>query len=319
MSVETVTVANKGFAAKLAEAKLSRLWLLSLALYAFIAVWFLVSDRLSFNFESLSRMWAVAGLLAVWEAFSRVQKTGSFAPLNSGSPRLMFAHAIFTVPALGILNHLTMSLGMPLADNLLSGWDEALGFNWAAYANFIGDNDFLRNYTQFTYSLLIIAVLLVALDKGLSKQYARCQEVFALHMGTAFTAILFACFFPSRGTMDRYSDAAIRAKFDPETGTAYIKQLVELRSGEHVTIDPLHMMGLAEFPSFHTAAAILIVYACRGNFVRLAVGSTFAIGMIGGTPIYGAHYFVDLISGTCLALVAIGVSRLFKPALVSHK
>ena len=109
--------------------------------------------------------------------------------------------------------------------------------------------------------------------------------------------------------MDRYADAATRLKFDAGSGTAFIKQLLELRSSGPLVVDPLHLLGLAEFPSFHTAAAILIVYCCRGNLIRVAFASTFAVGMIAGTPIYGAHYFVDLIAGAGIAIVAMMISQ----------
>lgn len=307
MSIEAIT-SGKNPLNVMAAAKVSNLWLMTVGLYAFITAWFFLSERLSVNLVSFGKIWAVAGALLVWEASARLRRTGTLASDNP-SGRVIFAHVVLTIPALGILNHLLMSLNFPLADNLLAGWDERLGFNWLAYANTIGDSYFLSHFTNYTYSLLIIVILIIALEKILSRDYARCQELFTLYLYSALTAIVIASFFPSRGSMDRYADAATRLKFDAGTGTAFIRQLMELRSTDPLTVDPLQLLGLAEFPSFHTAAAILIAYACRGNSIRLAFGSVFAVGMIAGTPIYGGHYFVDLIAGAGIAISAIAISQ----------
>jgi membrane-associated phospholipid phosphatase len=63
----------------------------------------------------------------------------------------------------------------------------------------------------------------------------------------------------------------------------------------------------------------LIIYACRGNSIRLAVGTAYSIVMIASTPVFGGHYFVDLIAGIALAIVMIMLWRLFGVKLVMEE
>ncbi len=224
---------------------------------------------------------------------------------------------LLTIPALRIFNHLLMTLPFPMADGLLASWDEAFGFRWLDYARFVAGNKLAVVAMQYAYVYFYFAVLLVALDATIMGHFCRCQELLALTLASAVTSSLIACLFPARAAMDHYADEALRLQFDSNAGIFHIEQLMALRGSDPVTLNPDALAGLSTFPSFHTAAGILIVYACRGNSIRLALGTAYSAIMIASTPLFGGHYFVDLIAGTALAIALIMLWRSFgtKPTL----
>lgn len=54
---------------------------------------------------------------------------------------------------------------------------------------------------------------------------------------------------------------------------------------------------------------VVAIYCCRGVPALLAVSLTVNILMIASTPIYGAHYLVDVIAGAGVALAIILLYR----------
>jgi membrane-associated phospholipid phosphatase len=65
-------------------------------------------------------------------------------------------------------------------------------------------------------------------------------------------------------------------------------------------LDLSFLPGLVSFPSFHTAAGVIIVASFwRTAFLLPAL--LFSAAMIAGTPIFGGHYFVDMLSGAAIA------------------
>jgi len=63
-----------------------------------------------------------------------------------------------------------------------------------------------------------------------------------------------------------------------------------------------YLPGLTTFPSFHTAAGIVLLYAFRQTLMFWPI-LLYVISMIASTPIYGEHYFSDLIFGTAIAVI----------------
>ena len=72
--------------------------------------------------------------------------------------------------------------------------------------------------------------------------------------------------------------------------------------------------GLITFPSFHTAVAILFAWALWRTPVAWVFGVILNGLMILATPLAGSHYVIDLVGGTVVAMVAIGIAnRICRP------
>jgi membrane-associated phospholipid phosphatase len=114
------------------------------------------------------------------------------------------------------------------------------------------------------------------------------------------TLVLFA-FFPA-------GSAWVYYKIEPGKIPTFLVALEALRNGTLPVIYVQRLDGLVTFPSFHTAATIMLVYVARG--IRYLFLSAVLNGlMLVSTVSEGVHYFVDVIGGVVVALCSILIVR----------
>src|SRR5262249_46307597 len=87
-------------------------------------------------------------------------------------------------------------------------------------------------------------------------------------------------------------------------GLYFVDALSQVRGHATVMLDPEQMPGLVSFPSFHTAAG-LIIAACLWRTSLFWPAVVFSALMIAATPVLGGHYFVDLLSGAAVTLAVL--------------
>ena len=292
-------------------------WIASALLLLIDLAWIAASPRISISSDGFTWMLAPLGVVFFLTSIrhAKLPVAGSLLTRIT-SAGMVFLFVLLTLPALRILNHLLMTLPFPMADDLLASWDEAFGFQWLAYAEFIAAYQFTIVPMKYAYMYFYFAVIAVALEASLVGHFSRCQELLALTLMSAVTASLISCLFPARAAMDFYANEALRLQFDSNAGIFHLKQLMALRGSDPIILEPTALAGLSTFPSFHTAAGILIVYSCRGNSIRLAAGTAYSAIMIASTPLFGGHYFVDLIAGTALAIAMIMLWRMCEKNLI---
>jgi membrane-associated phospholipid phosphatase len=97
----------------------------------------------------------------------------------------------------------------------------------------------------------------------------------------------------------------------PGDGTlAYHADLMALRSG---TLGPLvfrAMTGVVTFPSFHTALAILVIYAIARTPIVAWPVILLNLLVIAATMPLGGHYLADVLCGGAIAVLSIHLVRL---------
>jgi membrane-associated phospholipid phosphatase len=103
--------------------------------------------------------------------------------------------------------------------------------------------------------------------------------------------------------MVRYGNDHLLASFGPNAGVYYVEALRAVRESKDIVLSFADMPGLAAFPSFHTIVGLLIVYACRGNIATLLLASLWTAAMLLATPVYGGHYFIDIIAGAVVTVL----------------
>lgn len=218
--------------------------------------------------------------------------------------------------AIRVLNHTSMTLDFPLSDDLLDGWDKALGLDWPGYFSLVASRPWLRDAMAWSYtsltSLSVLSYMMMALLLDIRRSIY-FLETFTL---TAVFCTIVGAVFPARAAVDRYfGQSGDFSAFPVEPGLYHLSSLERLRDGGAVELVVGQLPGLVTFPSFHTAAGILLVAATWRT--RLVVPALlYAIVMIASTPVFGGHYFVDLIAGAAVALViAVALARLprFRP------
>lgn len=218
------------------------------------------------------------------------------------------AFLLLAWPLLRLFNHLTMTTAMPMQDVLLAQWDAALGLDWVGYMQFLDKHLRLLVLMSFCYTSLTTvccAVFGVLVAAGELKQ---ARDFLILFFWSALLISTAGLFFPAEGAMVHYAPGAAVLKVIPlDAGTWFVASLHEVR--EH----PAHLYklaalpGLTAFPSFHTAMGIFILYCARRRAFLFLCAVPFTSLMIASTPVFGGHYFVDVLAGVGVALGLIGV------------
>lgn len=263
-------------------------WLLVVAVIAIDAVWMLQKGiHLA---DATNMICAVAGLMFGAAAFSYL-----------GWERLRdIAHAasqmqIFFI-SIVVLSYLAATLNAPMADNTLAAMDRTLGLDWTAYLALSKDNYSLFYLLRGAYiSILpqgILALIYLPLS-GQSQKLIECQWAVIL---TLLVCVAISAVVPAVGTLEHY-----------QTGieTPWLNTVLALRADSIREISLRHVEGIVTFPSFHTAVTVIYTYAMRGNR-RVLVGVGYLnIIMLLSIPLYGGHYFVDMIAGAGVAVAAV--------------
>lgn len=203
---------------------------------------------------------------------------------------------------LRLFNHISMSIPFPYVDAMLWQWDNALGMDWNAYFKYVAERPALRQLLDICYSSLSPVsifgfLLLLASNRALQAKY-----FVLVFTSTAIFCTFFGMFFPAIGTVTFGLDnKAYMELFPYPPGVYFVDIIANLRSAEAHVFNLFFLPGLTTFPSFHTASGIILVAAFRGSplFIPMCI---YCIYMIAATPIFGGHYFVDLIAGTLAAI-----------------
>jgi membrane-associated phospholipid phosphatase len=217
---------------------------------------------------------------------------------------LVFIHIGWIAATL--LNHLSMTVAFPYADPVLADWDAALGFDWHGYFNLVLDNPALRAVLEQSYNVFMQLCLAAFLVLALSEDLRRAAFMVEAFFLTAVVCIFFGVFFPAEGsTMHFLRGAVPEDQLRQFAGLYHLEDMYRLRSDQVVSLDPLRLHGLVTFPSFHTAG-IIVVAVALWRTPWFWPGAAYAAVMIASTPVFGAHYVIDLVAGAAAAAAVLG-------------
>ena len=264
-----------------------------LALGIVDVVWLSVGDlRLDF-LPALFRLGIPAAMLvgaAVYGLTGRSERI--CATLLAVGTLLMFT--LFGV----ILGYLAIRSGRPFIDDSLSLWDRTLGLDWPAYEGFFSTHPWLAFATGVLYQTSVPQILLVSLVLGFSGRFAGLAEFTAGLVIGAFIAVVVGAVFPALGAYHHYGL--------PDDGAAFfVPAIIAAHDGTLQVLDVAHATGLVVFPSFHTAISVAVIMACwRLRYLRYPALALNVV-LIAGVPVWGSHYFVDLIGGTLVIVTVV--------------
>jgi membrane-associated phospholipid phosphatase len=222
--------------------------------------------------------------------------------------------------ALSLGTLLTYSAGtshFPYADTNLRAVGLAIGFDWLAYADAINDHAWLcrilsRAYDSFNLQFVLILAVLITAGK------IKRLRIFllAVFIALTLTCILFM-FLPAVSAYGHFGAAArhLTNLYGGESDVhvlileRHIAILEGLRDGSVRQVSAQTLTGLITFPSFHACAACLFMWGFWGVRDTRIAALILNLAMLAATPLFGAHYFVDLIGGATIAVVAIVASQ----------
>ncbi len=200
--------------------------------------------------------------------------------------------------------------GFAYRDAWLAAADARLGFDWPAYVRFVDARPWLAGLLAMAY-MFMVPMFLVALGAlAMTGRRARLQHfLLALWLALAITLAVFVM-MPAAGCYAWFGIAAADlANLSPAYLAAGVAPALDALRGAGPHVIPLDdLKGLADFPSFHTAGAILFVWALwplrRLRWPVLAAN----LLTLAATPVEGSHYLVDMLAGAVVAAAAIALA-----------
>ena len=282
-------------------------------------------------------MWFALGILAlldcVWILATPLQfdPSGLAATVSSATALFLFsvagwrhlpprlklfmmgtAFVLCAWPALRVFNHLVMTVPLPLSDDLLARWDTNLGLDWRGYVLWVDARPALANAMGFTYLGLTPFSCVVFASLIAFGEIDSAREFLVLFFLSAIIASTVGAVFPAYTAMFHFAPMQqMLQNVTPNYGVSFAPFLDELRQNERHTLQLGNLPGLTSFPSFHTAMALITVYCARHRAALFVPALAFNGLMIASAPVFGGHYFVDIIAGAALvALLAMAVRYL---------
>ena len=246
---------------------------------------------------------AICGLFAWASACLRMR---GFRRVASGLETWM----LLTLSCLtGILGtYVVARFAAPLADGWMAAADRRLlpGLDWRESVIGFARHPLLSHLANRTYaSIQWQGILLIALGCA-TGQTDRCAAfVLRWTIALALVCLVFA-FLPCLGPYAHYGISHAQVPGVGSTiGWRQPEILAGLRVDGPVRLDPSALDGIVEFPSFHTAAAILFAWGFWA--IRWARWPMLALNlaMIAASVPIGGHYYIDVVAGAIVAWVAI--------------
>jgi membrane-associated phospholipid phosphatase len=284
-----------------------------IAAMAAAAAFFFHATNLSFAWQSVDTVLVcVVGLMAVSYFFRRIRPAFSIGFSTECCAQLMLVLSIGCA-----MSYPLATTGFPYRDAVLNAADTWMGLDWRAYLHFFNDRPLLGTLGNLAYhSILLQLLVLIASLAGPSRLLRLQQYILATALALVITLVVFV-FVPASGIftfLDIEPDEF--ANLSPIMTTNQILRLDALRNGQQRLVNG--MEGLITFPSFHTVWAVLFMWVFY-PVKQLRYGAIFLnLFIIASTPILGAHYFIDLVGGGVVAVIAVcGTARFSRGSRIS--
>lgn len=240
-------------------------------------------------------------IVAVCYAYAKVRGIGGIPELA-----VCAAQLIAFSPAITVLMYLAATLNLPLIDRHLAAADNLLGFDWLAVFEWIKRGGF-DGPLNAAYESVLPQVFVVLIVLNLIGRLDRVHEFVSLYFMIALITVPMSAILPAASAWVHFG---VTDRVDPY----HLEHFSGLRSGAIKTIILADADGLITFPSFHTALAVMYVYAMRGIRWLFPITLAANLFMLMSIPTEGGHYLIDMIAGAAITFGCILLLRLNRTA-----
>ena len=279
------------------------LGLMSVALGLAVAV----SD---FSIE-LAGLLVSLGFVAIYAGFAHANARSA----KRRDPQVMFvlgatAQIVLITVVMSPLTYVAAAANYPLQDANLLTIDRALGLDWPAYVGFVNDHPLLATWLSYGYTMIRWPIFAIPVVLAAAHRYRRIEE-FTLAFALALIATtIISALVPAIGVYQQIGlDPAQLPNLDPRAYLDQVRDLQPVRDGTLRHLDLFGLAGIVTFPSFHAASAVLYAWAFWPVWWMRPIAIIANGAMLASTPIDGGHYFVDLVAGIAIAVLAIVAAR----------
>jgi membrane-associated phospholipid phosphatase len=202
----------------------------------------------------------------------------------------------------GPLSYLAASANLPLLDHAFDAADRALGFGWRGLLEWMNAIPMAHPLFGLAYQSFTVQASVAILCLSFSGRFAHLRTFLLAFMAAALVTIAISACTPAAGVWGHYGLHAIdHPAINPVTREFHLPVFHGLRDGSYRLLAGLGSMGIITFPSFHSAIALLFIFAFWPMPVIRWVGVVVNVLMIAATPVDGGHYFVDVLAGLVIA------------------
>jgi len=242
---------------------------------------------------------AAAGLLTGQHYYGRYRKEVRLAGAL-GTTAQVIAFAAVAAP----LSYLAASCAQfANIDHWLEATDKALGFDWFGILTWLKAHPTAAYGLRLVYSTLMLQVLAVVLALALTGRVAELRAFVLSFMIMTLTVIALSTPWPAQGPWVVHHLVGQDGLMPPASAGAW-PVMAGLRDGTVRTLMAAGADGVVTFPSLHTALAITVTAALWPIPVARWLIVPVNVLMMASIPIEGSHYFVDMLSGSAVALGA---------------
>ncbi|WP_114228087.1 MULTISPECIES: phosphatase PAP2 family protein [Sphingomonas] len=221
---------------------------------------------------------------------------------------------VLVAVALAILFPLQFAMATvpaPWADEALFAVDRALGFDWLAFASALRGETatrLLRIAYLSMWPQAYAILLLLAATGAITRAWRFLTALFLIFL----IAVIFIAIAPAQGRFVlcglHPADIPVFLNF-----CDYPAVLAALHDRSLRLIDADHMIGMVSFPSGHSAAGALFVWAVWPYRPLRLPALLLNIALCAGAIVVGSHYLADVLAGFALAAASLWVSRSMVP------
>ncbi|GAB5507070.1 MAG: hypothetical protein Rhirs2KO_22330 [Rhizobiaceae bacterium] len=230
----------------------------------------------------------------------------------------LFKHALLAslfglmlaIPVL-VSTYAAISLDMPLADQRLIAMDNAIGFDWLRFIEYVDRQAWLarilqHSYESFALQLLVLPALLVVIGKS-----ERGYGLVVAYAVLCFLSSFISVWFPALGAYPTFQlSAAAMQNIDAHFGYFFVDQFNAVRDHGAFTISLGSAAGIITFPSVHAGVALVCSWAAWGSIWLRLPFLLLNIFMALSAISHGSHYLVDIVAGVAVAILAIAITSL---------
>lgn len=203
------------------------------------------------------------------------------------------------------------ALSHGFSDAMLQRADLALHFNWLAWYEVVAAHPMLQDVSRSVYAMIYVSPAMLL---GWLAWTDQRREAYAFIVAVWFAAwITLAAFrfMPAVGPFAYLWHGPF--PYLPVSDLWQPQLIPQLRAHTIQVVDLGHLVGLVSAPSFHAAAAVLlIVFSARQGRIGIPL-ICVNLAMLLATPVEGTHYLTDLILGAIVALLSLQIVALLQP------
>jgi hypothetical protein len=190
-------------------------------------------------------------------------------------------------------------------DAALQRSDLMLHFDWLAWYRVVAAHPMLQIVSRAAYSSIYVSPAILLGHFAVTDQRREAHDFLAVIAVAATITLAMFRFMPAVGPFGYLWHGPI--PYLPVSDLWQPELIPQLRAHAAPVVDLGHLVGLVSAPSFHAAAAVLMIaFALRQPLLRVPL--TLLNGaMLLSTPVEGTHYLTDMILGACVAAIALAV------------